>query len=95
LTCNHATLDWTYRGMRTLVLENRNLRLVSLLDKGSDIAELIYKPLDLGLLFHAPTGHRKPGSIVGTCKRSEGEFMEYHGGGWQDMGPGHKDNRPR
>jgi len=73
--------------MRTLVLENRYLRLVSLLDKGSDISELTYKPLDLDLLFHAPTGYRKPGSIVGTCKRSEGEFREYYGGGWQDILP--------
>jgi len=80
-----ATLDWAYRGMRTLVLENRYLRLVSLLDKGSDISELTYKLLDLDLLFHAPTGYRKPGSIVGTCKRTEGEFMEYYGGGWQDI----------
>jgi len=73
--------------MRTLILENRHLRLVSLLDKGSDIIELVYKPLDIDLMFHAPTGYRKPGSIVGTCKRSEGEFMEYYGGGWQDILP--------
>jgi hypothetical protein len=71
--------------MRTLVLENRHLRLVSLLDKGSDIIELVYKPLDIDLMFHAPTGYRKPGTMVGTCKRSEGEFMEYYGGGWQDI----------
>ena len=55
--------------------------------KGSDVAELTYKPLDLDLFFHAPTGYRKPGSIVGTCKRSEGEFREYYGGGWQDILP--------
>jgi len=73
--------------MRTLVLENRQLRLVSLLDKGSDVIELTYKPLGIDLLFHAPTGYRKPGSFVGTSSRSEGEFMEYYGGGWQDVLP--------
>ena len=73
--------------MRTLVLENPQLRLVSLLDKGSDIVELIYKPLDVDVLFHAPTGYRKPGSFTGTSRRSEGEFMEYYGGGWQDILP--------
>jgi hypothetical protein len=67
--------------MRTLVLENRYLRLVSHLHKGSDIIELFYKSFDLDLMFHAPTGYRKPGSIVGTCRRSEGEFMEYQGEG--------------
>lgn len=82
-----ASLDWNYHGMRTLVLENRQLRLVSLLDKGSDIMELVYKPLDVDVLFHAPTGYRKPGSLTGTSSRSDGEFMEYYGGGWQDILP--------
>jgi len=82
-----ASLDWNYRGMRTLVLENRQLRLVSLLDKGSDIIELVYKPLDVDVIFHAPTGYQKPGSFTGTSSRSEGAFMEYYGGGWQDILP--------
>jgi len=82
-----ASLDWTYRGMRTLVLENQQLRLVSLLDKGSDIIELVYKPLDVDVIFHAPTGYHKPGSFIGTSSRSEGAFMEYYGGGWQDILP--------
>ena len=73
--------------MRTVVLENRYLRLVSLLDKGSDIIELTYKTLDVDLLFHAPTGYRKPSSVVGTSQRSDGMFMEYYGGGWQDILP--------
>lgn len=73
--------------MRTLILQNRYVRAVSLLDKGSDLIELTYKPLDLNLLFHAPTGYAKAGSFVGTCARSEGEFMEYYGGGWQDLLP--------
>jgi len=83
----HGSLDWTYRGMRTLILENHWLRVVSLVDKGSDIMELIYKPLDIDLLFHTPIGHQKPGSIVGSIRRSEGEFLEYYGGGWQDILP--------
>ena len=31
--------EWTFKGMRTLILENRLLRVVILLDKGSDIIE--------------------------------------------------------
>lgn len=73
--------------MRTLVLENPFLRVVSLVDKGSDIMELVYKPADIDLLFHSPTGYRKPGSLVGSTRRSEGEFLEYYGGGWQDILP--------
>jgi len=82
-----ASLDWKYLGMRTLILENQYLRVVSLLDKGADLMELTYKPLDLDLLFHAPTGYAKRGSFVETSARSEGEFMEYYGGGWQDLLP--------
>ena len=36
-----ATTDWAFRGMRTLILENEYLRVVSLLDKGSDIMEIV------------------------------------------------------
>jgi hypothetical protein len=47
----------------------------------------VYKPLDLDFLFHAPTGYANPRTFVHTSGRSEGEFMEYYGGGWQDLLP--------
>jgi len=83
----HASLDWTYKGMRTLILENEFLRVVSLLDKGGDIIEFRYKPLDIDFMWHSPLGYRNPASFVASSARSDGAFLDFYGGGWQDILP--------
>jgi galactose mutarotase-like enzyme len=82
-----ASLDWTYRGMRTLILENSFLRAVYLLDKGGDLIELRYKPLDVDLLWHAPQGHVNPNGYVQSIATAESSFNDLYGGGWQDAIP--------
>ncbi len=73
--------------MRTLVLENPLLRIVFLLDKGGDMIELKYKPLDLDLLWHAPQGHINPAEYVPSISTPESSFNDLYGGGWQDALP--------
>ena len=34
--------SWTYRGLKTVVLENELLRIVILADKGADIYQFVY-----------------------------------------------------
>ncbi|MCF8566679.1 aldose 1-epimerase [Alicyclobacillus tolerans] len=77
---------WSYQGMRTLVLQNEKLRLSFLLDKGADLFELVYKPIDLDVLYRAPRGIRnplqswRPGS-------DDAVYHDYYGGGWQEVFP--------
>lgn len=80
-------MDWTYKGMRTLILENAYIRVVSLLDKGADIMEILYKPLDIDFMWHSPLGYRNPSMFIESCSRSDGSFLDYYGGGWQDILP--------
>lgn len=82
-----ATTDWHYKGMRTLILENQFLRVVFLLDKGGDIIELKYKPLDIDLTWHAPQGHVNPTEYVQSIATVESSFNDLYGGGWQDAVP--------
>ena len=82
-----ATLDWHYKGMKTLVMENRLVRIVFLLDKGGDIIELKYKPLDLDLMWHAPQGHVNPAEYIPPIATAESSFNDLYGGGWQDALP--------
>lgn len=82
-----ASLDWRYKGMRTLVLENRFLRFVILLDKGSDIIEMVYKPKNVDVLWHAPPGYRSPKECDSLLRTPETGFLDYYGGGWQDLLP--------
>ncbi len=46
--------DWTYRGMRSIILENSLLKVTVLADSGAKIHELIYKPYDRDFLWHNP-----------------------------------------
>ena len=45
--------SWTYRGLKTVVLENELLRIVILADKGADIYQFVYKPLDVDFLWRS------------------------------------------
>src|SRR3984957_6313682 len=82
-----ASLDWHYRGMKTLILENQLIRMVVLVDKGSDVMELVYKPKDVDVLWHSPTGHRPPAGAGGLMGTPDSGFMDCYGGGWQDLLP--------
>ncbi len=77
---------WTYHAMRTIILENELLRIVVLVDRGSDIIEFRYKPLDLDYLYHMPGGMRNPAaSMPSAC--SKDPFIDYYAGGWNEVLP--------
>ena len=46
--------SWTYRGLKTVVLENELLRIVILADKGADIYLFVNKPLDVDFCGDLP-----------------------------------------
>jgi galactose mutarotase-like enzyme len=72
--------------MRTIILENELLRVVVLVDKGSDIVEFRYKPRDLDLLFFAPSGIRNPVRNLPSAP-SAAPFLDYFSGGWNEVLP--------
>ncbi|MDA4130825.1 MAG: DUF4432 family protein [Thaumarchaeota archaeon] len=82
-----GTLDWTFKGMRTLILENDAIKLGILLDKGSDIFQLIYKPQDLDLMWHSPKGYKNPRDRIQTISEQKDAFTDNYGGGWNDVFP--------
>ncbi|MHB0875789.1 MAG: aldose epimerase family protein [Anaerolineae bacterium] len=46
--------EWTYRSLRTLILENALVRATVLVDSGAKIHEFVYKPADRDFLWHNP-----------------------------------------
>ncbi len=77
---------WVVDGMRTVILENELLRVVVLLDKGSDIVEFRYKPRDLDYLLYMPGGLKNPNRGV-LSSPTTGPFLDYYTGGWNDILP--------
>ena len=79
--------DWTYKGMRVVFLENSLLRVGVLVDRGSDIFEFRYKPMDLDPLLRLPKGIVNPTTNFSQIRDTENQFEDYYYGGWQEILP--------
>ena len=75
-----VSTDWTYRGLRTVVLENRLLRIVILPEAGAKIWQITYKPLDADLLWNNP---RVPPTRLPMNSR----YDDVWSGGWDELFP--------
>ena len=64
-----VTTDATLAGLGVVILENELLRVTILADKGSDVYEFLYKPLDVDFMWRAPNGLRRPGVTVPSAGR--------------------------
>jgi hypothetical protein len=69
-------------------MENEFLKMSIIADKGTDIFELIYKPLDIDFMWKTPGGIREPGKSIPTIGSSIGSYVDYFAGGWQEILPG-------
>ena len=78
--------DWTYKGMRTVILENELLRVVVITDKGSDIVEFRYKPTDTDFMLMLPQGVRNPLHDTPSAHHKH-SFLDYYSGGWNEVVP--------
>lgn len=76
----------TVSGWKSVVLENDDLRVVVLPDKGAEIHRIVDLRSGTDVLFQAPWGLREPGSepLVGS---GDDPFMWNYAGGWQELFP--------
>ena len=75
------------RGYKAVTLENEILSVTVLPDKGADIYSLLYKPRNMDVLWKSPWGLKLPGTGVFTAGTTEEAWLEYYGGGWQEIFP--------
>ena len=73
-------------GHRSVVLENRRLRVTVLVDRGAAVFELVWKPADLDLLWRWERGIRPPGYLP-SVDLPLGNFQDHFFGGWDLMFP--------
>jgi Domain of unknown function (DUF4432) len=67
-------------------LEDADLRVTVIPDKGADIVELVHKPTGVDPLFKAPWGLQPPGSPP-LEESADLEFLWNYEGGWQELFP--------
>jgi len=70
-----------YRGMDTVILENRHLRVMVVPGKGGDILEFRDKRTDVDVLYHADHEWDPPGDRV--TPSTPMTWNEHYPGGWQ------------
>jgi len=81
------TDEWAYKGMRVIWLENSYLRIGILPDRGSDIFEFRYKPLDINLLLNLPGRLRNLNTDFSQMRDTKSQFEDHYYGGWQEILP--------
>jgi len=68
-------------------LENAFLRIGILADRGSDIFEFKYKPLDLDFLLRLDKGIQNPAQVFTQMRDTHNQSEDYYYGGWQEILP--------
>ena len=79
--------SWQYRGLKTVILENKFIRIQIIADKGADISSFIYKPTDTEIMFKTPWGIRNPSNNVPSTGDGASVWLDYYEGGWQTVIP--------
>ena len=67
-------------------MDSAENRLV-LLDRGAEMVEFRYKPLDLDPLLRLPGELRNPARDQPSVGAAGGAFLDYYAGGWQEILP--------
>ena len=83
--------EYIYHSMKVVQLENEFLKVSVLADKGADIYEFIYKPMDMDFMWHSFNGVKRAPSVH-TREQGGGPFLDYYEGGWQELFPNISDD---
>jgi hypothetical protein len=76
-----------WNGYRALILQNELIQIVVLVDKGSEIVQFLYKPLDVDFLWHSANPFRHPANFVPPGGAPESPFFDHWTGGWFEVLP--------
>jgi hypothetical protein len=79
--------SWTYRGLKTVILENELVRITVLADKGADIYSFVHKPTDTDFMWRTPWGVRDPKLTVPPTGDPTSVWLDFYEGGWQSVIP--------
>jgi hypothetical protein len=79
--------SWTYRGLKTVVLENELLRVSIIADKGADVFELSHKKTDTEFMWRTPWSVRNLGMATPPTGDGDNVWHDAYIGGWQTIAP--------
>lgn len=74
-------------GMRALILQNEQLQIVVLVDKGAEIIQFLYKPLDIDFLWRNRNDLHDPARFASAGGSDSAPFFDHWSGGWFEVVP--------
>jgi hypothetical protein len=77
----------TWQGFKALILQNERLQIVVLADKGTEIVQFLYKPLDIDFIWRSPNPLRDPSRFVPIGSSGNSDFFDRWSGGWFEVIP--------
>ncbi len=80
-------LEYEFKGMSAVFLENEKLRVGVLAGKGTDVFEFNYKPRDMDFVCLTSRGVQNPMAYLSTSPDPLATFLDYYPGGWQEIFP--------
>ena len=75
-----VNIDWSYHGLRAVVLENRMLRVIVLPEAGARIWQITHKPTDTEFLWNNP--RTQPSRLPMNSR-----YDDVWSGGWDELFP--------
>lgn len=81
--------EYSFNGYTYITMENNLLTVNILADKGTDILNINYKPMDMDFMWQNP--YRGMGTYhkdVSTTGSENGNFLDHYPGGWHEAFPG-------
>ncbi len=77
----------TWHGFKAIIMQNERLQIVVLVEKGTEIVQFLYKPLDIDFIWRAPNPLRDPSEFVPTGSSGNSDFFDHWSGGWLEVIP--------
>jgi hypothetical protein len=77
----------TWHGYHALLMQNELLQIVVLLDKGAEIVQFLYKPLDVDFLWRAPNSLQDSTHFIPAGGSPAAPFFDHWSGGWFEVVP--------
>jgi len=76
-----------WKGYHAVVLQNELLQIVILVDKGTEIIQFLYKPLDVDLMWRSFNGLRSAENFNTADGTNASPFFDRWSGGWFEVLP--------
>ena len=77
----------TWDNNKALLIQNELLEIVLLVDKGAEIVQFLYKPLDIDFLWHSENRLKYPGKFVPNGGGGTTSFFDHWSGAWFEVLP--------